>query len=135
MIGVIGYPDGHFFAAFEHRAFDEEGLEFDRMKLTVFCSDRLFPKVSDVEMINLPVEEHSEGYLIPCLVVVEIDVAGIEDGAQHVLDTVGYLENALAGDRRVGGLDESDILVGLIPPLVDRPDKFIRLRCGGIVIR
>ena len=123
MIGIVGYPDSHFFAAFEHRAFDEEGLEFDRMELTIFRSDRLFSEVTDVEVIDLPVEEHIEGDLITRLVVIEIDVAGIEDGAQHVLYTVRHLEDALAGDRGIGGFDESDILVGLVPAFVNVADE------------
>jgi hypothetical protein len=128
MIGIVAYPDRHLLAAFENGALDQQGLELDGPELAIRGPDRLFSQIADIEMVYLPVQEHVEGDLIVWIEVVEIDIARIENGAQHVLYTGGYGEHPLGGNCGVRRLDETDILIGLIASFIDIPDKLIGLQ-------
>ena len=100
MVGVIGDPYRHLFPTFEHIPFDEQGFELKGPELRVFCTDGLAAQVTDVEMIDLSVEEHIEGDLIVGFVLAEIDVPGIKDGAHDILYTTGDLVGAGVRDGR-----------------------------------
>jgi hypothetical protein len=134
MVGVIGDPDGHFFSAFEHRALYEQGFEFDRPEFAIVGPDRFFSEITDIEGIDLPVEEHVERDSIAGFVAAEIDITRIKNSAEDILDTVRHFVYAGAGDRRVGFLDKSDIFFCLIAALVDVADELIRLEGQGIDI-
>ena len=56
VVGVVGDPDGHLFAALEHRAFDEEGFEFDAAEFSIVGADGLLAEVTDIKIIDLAVE-------------------------------------------------------------------------------
>lgn len=134
MVGIIGYPYSHFFPAFEHRSFDEQGFEFDRAEFGVPGADGLLPEVTHIEMIDLAVEEHSEVDLVAGFVVVEVDIPGVEGSAEDVLDAIFDGVNAGIGDGCMSGPDEGDVLIGLVPAFVDIADELVGLQSSGIKI-
>ena len=134
VVGVVGYPDGHFFSAFEHRSLDEQGLEFDRAEFGIPGPDGFFSKIAHIQVIDLPVEEHSEVDLIAGFVVVEVDVPGVEGCAEDVLDAIFDGVDAGIGDGRMGRFYEGDVFVGLIAAFVDIADEFVGLQGGGVKI-
>lgn len=134
MVGVVGDPDGHLFTALEHSPFDEQRFEFDAAEFGIIGPDGLLTQITDIDRIDLPVEEHIERYFIAGFIFIEIDIPGIERGAQDVLDAIGYPVNAGVGDCGAGGLDEGDIFVGLVTALIDVPDEFIGLQASGVYI-
>src|SRR5882757_1056408 len=85
-------------------------------------------------MIYLSVQEHVEGDLIPWLETIPLDIACIENGAQNVLYTGRHFINAFRGNGCIRSLNESYILVCLIPALINIPYKFVRLKCPRINI-
>src|SRR5258708_24658771 len=134
MIRIVADPDRHFFPAFEDGAFDQQGFEFDRAELGIFCPDGLFTQVTDIQMIDLPVQEHIEVYFIPWFEFTPFNIAGVEDGAQDVLYTGRHRIDPFRGDGRIGGFHEGDVLVGLVSPFIDIPDELHRLKSGRIDI-
>lgn len=88
MVGIVRDPDGHLLTAREHGAMDQKGFEFDGAEFCILGTDSLFPQIADIEMIDLSVQEHIEGDLIPGFVLVEINITGIESSTQHILDTI-----------------------------------------------
>src|SRR5262249_27991941 len=95
----------------------------------------LLSEIPDIKMIDLAVEEHVEGYLVIRFVLVEIDIPGVEDGAQYILDTVGNTIYARVGDRGVRRLDKGDVLIRFVAPFVDIAQEFIRLQRCRIDVR
>jgi hypothetical protein len=106
VVGVIGYPNRHLLAALKHRPLDQQRSKLDRAEFGVFRPNRLLSQVTDVEMVHLPVEEHIERDLVPRLMLAEVDIARVENGAQHILDTVRHFVNTGIGDRGPCGLDK-----------------------------
>lgn len=135
VVRIIGYPDGHFFTPFEHGALDQQGSEFDGAELGVGRANGLFTKIADIEMVDLPVEEHIEGDLVVYLEVAEVDVTGIENGAAYVLDAVGHFKYAGFHNGRIGGLVKTDVLICFISALIDVANELIGLQSSRINIR
>src|SRR5580658_11109092 len=134
MIGVIRYPNRHLLPSLKHRPFDQQRSELNRPEFGVFSPNGLLSQITDVKVIYLAVEEHIEWNLVTDLMVVEVDIAGIEDGAQYILDTVRDFVNAGTRDRGTRGLDKGNVLFCLITAFVDVPYELIRLKGLGIDI-
>ncbi len=83
-------------------------------------------------MIYLAVQEHVKRYPVVGFILTEIDIPGIENGTQDILDTTGYMVRPGIRDRGIGSLIEGDVLKGLIPTLVDIADELIRLERAGV---
>jgi len=134
VVGIVGDPNGHLFTAFEHGAFYEQRFELDGAELAVAGADGFLTEVADIEMIDLSVEEHIEWDLVIHLVLAEVDVSGIEDGAEHILDAIGDGIHSGVGDGGVGGLYKGDVFVGLVTAFVDVAEEFVGLKRGGVDI-
>src|SRR5450432_1330409 len=135
MIGIIADPDRHLLPSLEHGALDQQWLELDGAEFTISRSDRFFSKIADIEMIDLPIQEHVDIYLVIRLEMAEIDISRIEDSAQHILYAGGNGIDPLCSDRRIRALHEGHVLIGLLAAFVHIADEFIGLEGGGVDIR
>ncbi len=131
-IGIIAYPNRHFLTTFEDGALDEQGLELDSTELAVAGIHFFLADVPDVNIEHLIVEEHGEGDLIAWFVFIEIDVTGVIDRGNNVLNAGGDLK--CAGGAHGGGVFpvEAHVIIFLVTAFVDISDKSHGKQGGGI---
>jgi len=134
LIGVIAYPYIHFLTAFEHRAFNEQGLEMDSPELTKLSAHLLLADIADIDAVHLIIYEHAEGDLIVGLILVEVDVTGIINRADHVLYAIGYLEGAVGAGGGIMRVVEGNVIVYSMPALTYVTHEFKGFEGGGVYI-
>lgn len=83
-------------------------------------------------MVNFIAEEHVERDVVVYFVSIEVDVAGIINGADNILYAVGNRVCACRRNRRVGLLVEGYVLVFLVAAFIYFADELIGLQGSGI---
>lgn len=134
LVAVIAYPHRHLFPALEDGAFDEQGFELDGAELPVPGIHFLFTNVTDVDVVHLVIEEHGKGYLISGFVFVKVDVTGVIDGADHILDAVRHLKSAVGAGGGACFAVEAYVIVNLVTAFADVADEADGQHGGGIDI-
>src|SRR5947209_8469648 len=94
MIGIVGDPHKHLFTPGKNGALNKKRCNLDRIKGAVACLYLLLAYVADVEIVHLIVQEHIEGDLSAWLVGIIVDIPGVIDGRQHVLNTLRNIKYA-----------------------------------------
>jgi hypothetical protein len=134
MVGIVTDPYGHLLSAGEDIAVDEQGLDLDSPEFGIFCPDDLFSHVTDIQMVDLSVEEHIKGNFVAGLKIAEVEIAGIGHGAHWILYAGWDFIYPFRSYGRISGLYKSHILIRLIPAFVDIPDEFVGLEGGSVYI-